>query len=281
MSRNAWRGPRLRKRRSGVRIFSASVVGLSILAVVGGIALVKTDDGSTPILSRLTGAMQSKFQTPIEARLENPKPPRDIAQTEAARLEAEKRLADAMALQFSALPGSIAPSTPAPAPQRQASLASEARVPELPREALPRDEPVREAVLQAEGGATIVARTTPAPVSGTGSIAAVGPLATLPIPGVSAMPRDEQDAMMARVAGLMRQGDVGAARAILNRLVRENNPQAAYSLARSYDPQVLREERVIGIRPDPERARSLYEQALKGGIVEARSALATLQASAQ
>lgn len=280
MNRNAWRGPRLRKRRSGVRIFSASIVGLSILAVVGGIALVKSEDGATPILSRLTGAMQSKFQTPIEARLENPKPPRDIAQTEAARLEAEKRLADAMALQFSSLPGTIASSSSAP--QRQGSLASEARVTELPREALPREEPVREAVLQAsEGGATIVARaTSPAP-SAAESIAAIGPLATVPIPGVSAMPREEQDAMMARVVGLMRQGDVGAARAILNRLVRENNPQAAYSLARSYDPQVLRQQRVVGIRPDPERARTLYEQALKGGIVEARSALAALPTAAQ
>ena len=286
MRNNAWRGPRLRKRRSGVRIFSASIVGLSTLAVIGGFALLKYDGGNSPLLSRLTSSAQSRFQAPLEARLENPSPPRDIAQTEAARVDAEKRIADAMALQFSTVPSVLQSSA---APQQQASVAkqqgmsAEARLAELPRDALPRSEPVREAVVQADGGSTVVARAAPAPAPAPApqNIAALNAATAPGLPGVSSMPAEEQAAMMARVAGLMRQGDVGAARAILKRLVRENNPQAAYSLARSYDPQVLREERVIGIRPDPELARDLYEQALRGGVKEARSALATLQAPAQ
>ena len=83
----------------------------------------------------------------------------------------------------------------------------------------------------------------------------------------------EQEALLNRVSGLLKQGDVGAARAVLNRLVRENNPKAAFILAQSYDPIVLRQGRVVGMRPDPDLARSLYEQALRGGVTEAKSAL--------
>jgi hypothetical protein len=86
----------------------------------------------------------------------------------------------------------------------------------------------------------------------------------------------EQEALLNRVTSLLGQGDIGAARAVLNRLVRENNAKAAFILAQSYDPTVLSQGRVVGMRAEPELARSLYQQALRGGVTEAKTALDTL-----
>jgi hypothetical protein len=99
------------------------------------------------------------------------------------------------------------------------------------------------------------------------------PAPTMPAPTMSAA---EQDVLLSRVTGLLRQGDIGAARAILNRLVREKNAKAAYILAQSYDPQVLRQSKVVGLRGDVPMARNLYEQALRGGVTEAKAALDAL-----
>ncbi len=192
-------------RDGGTRILSASIIGLSTLAVVAGVAFthMKGDPAGLGLLH------------------ENPTPPRDLAQTEAARASAEKRLAEAMAIQITNLP------------------------------------PVKEAEQQQ------AARLDPLP--------AQPPL--MPAPTMSAA---EQDVLLSRVTGLLRQGDIGAARAILNRLVREKNAKAAYILAQSYDPQVLRQSKVVGLRGDVPMARNLYEQALQGGVTEAKAALDAL-----
>lgn len=192
-------------RDGGARILSASIIGLSTLAVVAGVAFthMKGDPTGLSLLH------------------ENPTPPRDLAQTEAARASAEKRLAEAMAIQIANLP------------------------------------PVKEAEQQQ------VARLDPLPAQPP----------TMPAPTMSAT---EQDVLLSRVTGLLRQGDIGAARAILNRLVREKNAKAAYILAQSYDPQVLRQSKVVGLRGDVPMARNLYEQALQGGVTEAKAALDAL-----
>jgi len=192
-------------RDGGARILSASIIGLSTLAVVAGVAF-------THMKGDPTG---------LSLQHENPTPPRDLAQTEAARASAEKRLAEAMAIQIANLP------------------------------------PVKEAEQQQ------MARLDPLPVE--------PPTAMVPT-----MPAAEQDVLLGRVTGLLRQGDIGAARAILNRLVRERNAKAAYILAQSYDPQVLRQSKVVGLRGDVPMARNLYEQALRGGVTEAKAALDAL-----
>ena len=192
-------------RDGGARILSASIIGLSTLAVVAGVAFthMKGDPAGLSLLH------------------ENPTPPRNLAQTEAARASAEKRLAEAMAIQIANLP------------------------------------PVKEAEQQQ------VARLDPLPAQPP----------TMSAPTMSAA---EQDVLLSRVTGLLRQGDIGAARAILNRLVREKNAKAAYILAQSYDPQVLRQSKVVGLRGDVPMARNLYEQALRGGVTEAKAALDAL-----
>ncbi|MDB5593092.1 MAG: hypothetical protein JWM36_53 [Hyphomicrobiales bacterium] len=252
MNRSARDGQQLRSRSNGGRFLSASIIGLSALILVGGVGYVQYERGDAPFGGHGNDSQQT--------RAENPAPPRDLAQTEAARANAEKRLSDAMALQFTTLPQSSAP-----APEKTAAakpLSSDARVADLPPPALPSAGIALAAIPPSDPSQTVVARAdTPA---------------IHPLP----MSVDEQGALMGRVEGLLRQGDIGAARAVLNRLVRENNPKAAFVLAQSYDPVILRQAKVIGIRPDADLARSLYAQALKGGISEAQPALAALQSAA-
>jgi hypothetical protein len=257
MNRSARDGQQLRSRNNGGRFLSASIIGLSALIVVGGVGYVQYERGDTPFGGHGNDSLQT--------RAENPAPPRDLAQTEAARANAEKRLSDAMALQYTTLPQSSAlsqPSTPAPEKAAAAkSLPSDARVADLPPPALPSAGMELATRAPSDPSQTIVARAdTPA---------------LHPLP----MSNEEQDTLMGRVDGLLRQGDIGAARAVLNRLVRENNAKAAFVLAQSYDPVILRQTKVIGMRPDADLARSLYSQALKGGISEAQPALAALQSA--
>ncbi|MDB5643883.1 MAG: hypothetical protein JWN07_3200 [Hyphomicrobiales bacterium] len=212
------------KRRDQARILSASVIGAAALALVGGVAYVqmKQGEGVSPFA------------------IENPAPPPDLARAEAARAAAEKRLAEAMAIQIVNIPSASQPS--------------------LARSPAERATPPNEQLARAD-----VQQSAPTPPP---------PLIMPTAP--SSMDVAEQDALLNRVTGLLRQGDVGAARAVLNRLVRENNAKAAFILAQSYDPSVLRQGRVVGMRADPNLARSLYEQALRGGVTEAKAALDTL-----
>jgi hypothetical protein len=217
----ALRTSKPRKKRDHARFLSASVIGAAALAVVGGVAYVQMKQGES----------FSPFA------IENPAPPPDLARAEAARIAAEKRLAEAMAIQITNIPSSMQMAPP--------------------RSPLERATPPSEQLARAE--------TPEAP----------SPPLIMPT-APSNMSAAEQEALLNRVTSLLRQGDIGAARAVLNRLVRENNSKAAFILAQSYDPQVLSQGRVVGMRADPELARSLYEQALRGGVTEAKAALDTL-----
>jgi hypothetical protein len=214
----ALRNSKPAKKRDHSRILSASVIGAAAFAVVGGVAYVQMKQG----------------ETPSPYTIENPAPPPDLARAEAARVAAEKRLAEAMAIQITNIPSA--------------------------EQMAPTRSPLERAMHPSEQLARAETQETPPP-----------PLVMPTAP--SNMSPAEQEALLNRVTGLLRQGDVGAARAVLNRLVRENNAKAAFILAQSYDPIVLTTGRVVGMRADPELARSLYEQALRGGVTEAKAAL--------
>jgi hypothetical protein len=79
-----------------------------------------------------------------------------------------------------------------------------------------------------------------------------------------------------RAEELLRLGDVATARLFLGHSLRGGSPLVAYKLAETYDPKRLSALNVIGIRGDPQKARELYQQALSGGIQQARERLADL-----
>ena len=73
------------------------------------------------------------------------------------------------------------------------------------------------------------------------------------------------DSYLRRARELIGLGDVAAARLMLSRAAEGKDSRALVALAETYDPVVLRNWRVVGMRPDPDKARALYEEALEQG----------------
>ena len=76
--------------------------------------------------------------------------------------------------------------------------------------------------------------------------------------------------LLARASALVGQGNIGAARIVLERAVETGSAQASFMLAETYDPLVLSTWKTYGTRGDVTKARELYAKALAGGIQEAK-----------
>jgi hypothetical protein len=84
---------------------------------------------------------------------------------------------------------------------------------------------------------------------------------------------EELRRLMSRASLLLSQGDIGAARVVLERAAETGNARALFALAETFDPVVLSAWGTLGTRGDAVRARELYAKALAGGIEEAQSRL--------
>lgn len=73
------------------------------------------------------------------------------------------------------------------------------------------------------------------------------------------------DSYLRRASELVALGDIAAARLLLSRAAEGKDSRALVALAETYDPVVLGRWRVVGMKPDPDRARALYQQALEAG----------------
>jgi hypothetical protein len=89
-----------------------------------------------------------------------------------------------------------------------------------------------------------------------------------------AQPNSEEVAvaagLVARASALLRQGDIGAARVVLERAVEMGSAQASFSLAETYDPLILAKWGTYGTRGDAIKAQNLYAKADAAGIKEAK-----------
>jgi hypothetical protein len=87
---------------------------------------------------------------------------------------------------------------------------------------------------------------------------------------------DELDRLLNRGEAFLAQGDVAAARLVLERAAEARDARAALTLGSTFDPNVLRRMGVVGVQPDPEQARSWYERAAEFGSGEANQRLTAL-----
>jgi hypothetical protein len=87
---------------------------------------------------------------------------------------------------------------------------------------------------------------------------------------------DELDKLIARGEKFIEQGDVSAARLVLERAAQARDPRAALALGSTYDPNVLGRLGVVGVQPEPEKARLWYEKAAEFGSGEANQRLTAL-----
>ena len=88
---------------------------------------------------------------------------------------------------------------------------------------------------------------------------------------VSTEAKDSEAAgLLARAKALLDQGNIGAARVVLERAAETGSAQATFALAETYDPNVLATWRTYGTRGDGTKARDLYARAYDGGIKAAK-----------
>lgn len=105
---------------------------------------------------------------------------------------------------------------------------------------------------------------------------AANPVATSDKPTTGASDPDLQR-LMARASLLLAQGDIGAARVVLERAADTGNAPALFALAETFDPAVLSAWGTVGTQGDVARADELYAKALAGGVAAAKDRLATLR----
>jgi len=82
--------------------------------------------------------------------------------------------------------------------------------------------------------------------------------------------------LMARAKRLLEQGDVGAARSVLEHAAESGSALATFALAESYDPIVLSAWGTAGTQGDAAKAQQLYAKAAAGGVEAAKDRLKTL-----
>ena len=84
-------------------------------------------------------------------------------------------------------------------------------------------------------------------------------------------------ALMTRAKSLLTLGDIAAARLLLERAANAQDATAAFLLAQTYDPAVLRVRDTRSITPDPVMARDWYRKAASFGSAAAQQRLTQFQ----
>jgi hypothetical protein len=139
--------------------------------------------------------------------------------------------------------------------------------------------------------APAAAAPAPAAVAAAPAAAAVPPAAAPPQRSIAAPPvappapartaprqldREEIAILVKRGKDFIANGDLAAARLVLQRAAESKDAEAALALAATYDPLVLRELKVYGFAADIASARMWYEKAKEFGSLEARRRLEIL-----
>jgi hypothetical protein len=87
----------------------------------------------------------------------------------------------------------------------------------------------------------------------------------------------EVAAYIALARAKIQQGDIAAARRLLERAAESDEGVAIFVLAETYDPQILARWGVLGVKPDLEKARALYEKAETRGVQGAKERLLAIR----
>jgi len=113
-----------------------------------------------------------------------------------------------------------------------------------------------------EGAALHERVPPPAPAAG-------GDQGVSPPPPTFSMP-PETSRLLSRAERLIEQGDISAARLLLERATEAGSAAAVFRLAETYDPRVLSQWRQRGIAGDIAKAQELYARAYQHGVEQAK-----------
>jgi hypothetical protein len=118
----------------------------------------------------------------------------------------------------------------------------------------------------------VAAEPSPAVVAEPPPAAAAEP----PPPAVN-LSQDEIASLLKRGRELIGAGDIASARLVLTHLAEAGVAEASFTLAGTFDPTVLENMRIVGMRPDPAKARVWYSRAAEQGSMEAKQRLQALR----
>jgi hypothetical protein len=105
---------------------------------------------------------------------------------------------------------------------------------------------------------------------------AIRPPAVPPTAGDHGEAATKAAAYIAQARAKIRQGDIAAARRLLERASDSDDGEAWLVLAETYDPQMLARWGVVGVKPDLDKAKTLYQEAQRRGAQGARERLLSL-----
>lgn len=91
------------------------------------------------------------------------------------------------------------------------------------------------------------------------------------------LPQAEITSLVIKAKQAIKEGDISLARALLQRAATANDGGALLMLGETYDPLVLKQWGVRGIKADAEKAKELYFKAEFMGEIEAKSRLLELK----
>lgn len=109
------------------------------------------------------------------------------------------------------------------------------------------------------------------------AVAPTAPLPATPAPQVRRIDPDELAGLLTRAKSLLAVGDIASARLLLERAADAQEAEAALMLGTTYDPQVLGNQDMRSITPDPAKARHWYQKAATLGSADARRRLSQIQ----
>ncbi|RTE94037.1 hypothetical protein D6B98_08690 [Bradyrhizobium sp. LVM 105] len=98
-----------------------------------------------------------------------------------------------------------------------------------------------------------------------------------PLTAANQSQNEAEARLIPRARALLDQGNIGAARIVLELAAEKDIAQASFMLAETYDPAVLSAWGTYGTRGEAAKARELYAKAHRGGIREAKERLDALQ----
>ncbi|WP_157158021.1 MULTISPECIES: coiled-coil domain-containing protein [Bradyrhizobium] len=96
-------------------------------------------------------------------------------------------------------------------------------------------------------------------------------------PPTAAAQNEAEARLIPRARALLDQGNIGAARIVLELAAERDVAQASFMLAETYDPAVLSAWGTYGTRGEAAKARELYAKAHRAGIREAKERLDALR----
>jgi TPR repeat protein len=90
---------------------------------------------------------------------------------------------------------------------------------------------------------------------------------------IAVEPQDSSEAtrLIARARVLLGQGNISAARTVLERAVETGSALASFALAETYDPLILSTWGTYGTLGDAAKAREFYTNAYSSGIQDAKN----------